>query len=100
MTKNSKKQTKRAEDAKVATAQLRALEHRDANSLVIGIDLGDRTSFYCVRTLESGADRNRDGSDYGAWPDGIFSEPEAAAGSDRDGYAFAMGGAVAGSARP
>ena len=29
----------------------RALEHRDANSLVIGIDLGDRTSFYCVRTL-------------------------------------------------
>jgi transposase len=52
MTKNSKKQTKRAEQAKVAAAQTAAFQQREANSLVIGIDLGDRTSFYCVRTRD------------------------------------------------
>ena len=52
MEKNSKKPTKRAEQAKVAAAQLSALQQRADNSLVIGIDLGDRTSFYCVRTLD------------------------------------------------
>jgi transposase len=52
MKKNSKKQTKRAEQAKVAAEQLNALQQRDASSLVIGMDLGDRTSFYCVRTLD------------------------------------------------
>jgi len=51
MKKNSKKQTKRAEQAKMGAAQLSGLQQRDANSLVIGMDLGDRTSFYCVRTL-------------------------------------------------
>ena len=52
MTKNSKKQTQRAQKAKVAAVQLSALQQREANSLVIGIDLGDRTSAYCVRTLD------------------------------------------------
>ena len=35
------------------TAQrLSALAEREANSLVIGIDLGDRSSSYCVRVRE------------------------------------------------
>lgn len=50
MKKNSKNQAKRADQAKITAAQLSALQQREANSLVIGIDLGDRTSFYCVRT--------------------------------------------------
>lgn len=50
--KDSKKQTKRAVQAKVTAAQLSDLQQREANSLVIGMDLGDRTSLYCVRTLD------------------------------------------------
>src|SRR5512142_281905 len=45
MKKNSKKQAK-----KNVIAQLAALAEREAGTLVIGIDLGDRTSTYCVRT--------------------------------------------------
>ena len=52
MKKSSKKQTKRAEQAKVTAVQWSGLQQRDANSLVIGMDLGDRTSFYCVRTRD------------------------------------------------
>ncbi|MGH7869471.1 MAG: IS110 family transposase, partial [Candidatus Dormibacteraceae bacterium] len=53
MTKNSKKQTKRELQAKVAEAAVLGLAQREANSLVIGIDLGDRMSNYCVRIRES-----------------------------------------------
>lgn len=52
MTKNSKKQTKREQDGKVAAATIGGLAQRDANTLVIGIDLGDRISNYCVRTRD------------------------------------------------
>ena len=52
MKKNSKKQTKREQNAKQAEAKLCALSQREANSLVIGVDLGDRVSNYCVRTLK------------------------------------------------
>jgi len=54
MTKNTKKQTKRTkrtENAKLTAAQRCALQQREAHSLVIGMDLGDRVSWYCVRTL-------------------------------------------------
>lgn len=51
MKKNIKNETKK-EEGKRAAALLSALAQRDANSLVIGIDLGDRTSAYCVRTRE------------------------------------------------
>lgn len=44
MKKNSKKQVK------ATIAQFAALRQREADSLVIGIDLGDRYSQYCVRT--------------------------------------------------
>ena len=47
MKKNSKHDTK-----KINVAQLSALAEREASSLVIGIDLGDRTSTYCVRTRD------------------------------------------------
>lgn len=52
MTKNSKRQTRRSEQTKIQSAQVCALKLREAHSLVIGIDLGDRKSWYCVRTLE------------------------------------------------
>jgi transposase len=51
MKKNIKKETKKNQEKRTA-ALLSALGQRDANSLVIGIDLGDRTSSYCVRTRE------------------------------------------------
>jgi transposase len=44
MKKNSKKEAK-----KKVMVQLSALAEREAGTLVIGIDLGDRTSTYCVR---------------------------------------------------
>ena len=55
--KKSSKKTKQAErKAKVARqeelVQLSALVERQPNSLVIGIDLGDKTSSYCVRTRD------------------------------------------------
>ena len=59
MKKSSSKNTERKaqRDAKAVqqlkTAQrLSALAEREANSLVIGIDLGDRSSSYCVRLRE------------------------------------------------
>lgn len=51
MKKNIKKETRKNQEKRTA-ALLSALGQRDANSLVIGIDLGDRTSSYCVRTRE------------------------------------------------
>ena len=39
--------------AKLQEATLRGLAQREANSLVIGIDLGDRSSNYCVRVRSS-----------------------------------------------
>jgi transposase len=51
MKKNIKKETKKNQEKRTA-ALLTALSQREANSLVIGIDLGDRTSTYCVRTRE------------------------------------------------
>jgi transposase len=51
MKKNNKKETKR-EQVKAAAAIVSGLAQREANSLVIGIDLGDRISNYCVRTRE------------------------------------------------
>jgi hypothetical protein len=45
MKKNSKRDEKR-----MMVAQLSALTGREAETLVIGIDLGDRTSTYCVRS--------------------------------------------------
>ena len=54
MKKDNKKQTAKSkrEAKKVASLEsLGGLAERDAKSLVIGIDLGDRTSAYCIRTL-------------------------------------------------
>src|ERR1051325_2686259 len=55
MKKHSKKATNKSklETKKVAELQREqvGLAEREANTLVIGIDLGDRTSTYCVRTL-------------------------------------------------
>jgi hypothetical protein len=51
MKKDSKKSKQKAE-AKQKAALLCGLAERPANSLVIGIDLGDRRSTYCVRTLD------------------------------------------------
>jgi transposase len=51
MKKNNKKETKR-EQEKAAAAIVSGLAQREANSLVIGIDLGDRISNYCVCTRE------------------------------------------------
>ena len=52
MKKNIKNETTKS---KRETKNVAALEagwaKREANTLVIGIDLGDRTSAYCVRTL-------------------------------------------------
>jgi transposase len=51
--KDNKETAKSKREAKkVASLQsLAGLSERDAKSLVIGVDLGDRTSAYCVRTL-------------------------------------------------
>ena len=53
MKKDNKETSKSKREAKkVASLQtLQGLTARDAKSLVIGMDLGDRTSAYCVRTL-------------------------------------------------
>jgi transposase len=54
MKKDSKKETAKSkrEAKKVASLQsLEGLAETDAMSLVIGMDLGDRASAYCVRTL-------------------------------------------------
>jgi transposase len=54
MKKDIKKTTAKSkrEEKKVADMQsLGALAERDAKSLVIGMDLGDRTSAYCIRNL-------------------------------------------------
>ena len=54
MKKDNKKETAKSkrEAKKVASLQsLAGLAERDAKSLVIGIDVGDRTSAYCIRTL-------------------------------------------------
>ena len=54
MKKDNKKQTAKSkrEAKKVATLQsLETLAEQDTKSLVIGMDLGDRTSAYCIRTL-------------------------------------------------
>jgi transposase len=54
MKKDSKKQTAKSkrEAKRVASLEsLGGLAERDAKSLVIGIDLGDRTSAYCIRTV-------------------------------------------------
>jgi transposase len=54
MKKDNKKETAKSkrEAKKVADLQsLDGLKQRDAKSLVIGMDLGDRSSAYCIRTL-------------------------------------------------
>jgi transposase len=54
MKKDNKKETLKSkrEAKKVESLQsLEGLAERDAMSLVIGMDLGDRTSAYCVRTV-------------------------------------------------
>lgn len=54
MKKDSKKQTaknKRESQRVVELQSLEALAEREINSLVIGLDLGDRTSSYCIRTM-------------------------------------------------
>ena len=54
MKKDSKKETAKSkrEGKKVASLEsVERLAERDAMSLVIGIDVGDRASAYCVRTL-------------------------------------------------
>src|SRR5260370_41915435 len=55
MKKNSKNETMKSKRETKKVAELEAgwtrLDEREANTLVIGIDLGDRTSAYCVRTL-------------------------------------------------
>jgi len=53
MKKNSKNETTKSkrETKKVAELAAPRLTEREAHTLVIGIDLGDRTSSYCVRTL-------------------------------------------------
>ena len=48
MKKNSKKATKQ-----IASAQLSVLAEREAQTLCVGIDLGDRVSTYCVRELKT-----------------------------------------------
>lgn len=56
MKKISKKETKRAKGAKAeikTTGILSEVADRAANSLVIGIDLGDRTSNFTVRTRDA-----------------------------------------------
>lgn len=57
MKKSSKKLEKRAQRRARAAkelhaVQLTALAEREANTLVIGIDLGDRSSTYCARTRD------------------------------------------------
>src|SRR5258705_12351353 len=55
MKKNSKNETMKSKRETKKVAELEAggtrLIEREANTLVIGIDLGDRSSAYCVRTL-------------------------------------------------
>ena len=54
MKKDSKKETAKSkrEAKKVAALEsIQGLAERDAKTLVIGMDLGDRTSAYCIRTL-------------------------------------------------
>jgi len=55
MKKGSKKATSKSKRETKKVAELQqvqvGLAEREANTLVIGIDLGDRTSTYCVRTL-------------------------------------------------
>src|SRR5215831_15000589 len=55
MKKDSKKDTAKVKRETKKIAELKAVQaglaERKANTLVIGIDLGDRTSTYCVRTL-------------------------------------------------
>jgi transposase len=54
MKKDNKKQTAKTKRESEKVARLLSLEglaERDAKSLVIGMDLGDRSSTYCVRTL-------------------------------------------------
>src|SRR5215470_16203065 len=55
MTKNTKKELHKSKREAKKAAELRAgsenLAQREAHTLVIGIDLGDRSSAYCVRTL-------------------------------------------------
>ena len=55
MKKDSKKDTSKSKRQTKKVAELQQLQaglaEREANTLVIGIDLGDRTSTYCVRTL-------------------------------------------------
>ena len=54
MKKNSKRETTKSKREALKVDELRAqlvgLGDREAETLVIGIDLGDRTSAYCVRT--------------------------------------------------
>ncbi len=50
MKKNSKNETSKSKREMKKVAELQAgLEAREANTVVMGIDLGDRTSAYCVR---------------------------------------------------
>src|SRR5204863_9596946 len=49
-TKNETTKSKR-ETKKVAELESAGVAEREANTLVIGIDLGDRTSAYCIPTL-------------------------------------------------
>ena len=55
MKKDSKKDTSKSKRETKKVAELEQLQaglaEREANTLVIGIDLGDRTSTYCVRAL-------------------------------------------------
>jgi len=54
MKNDNKKETAKSkrEAKKVASLQsLEGLAERDAKSLVMGMDLGDRKSAYCIRTL-------------------------------------------------
>ena len=56
MKKNSKKETRKSKRETKNVAELQAVQAglaaREAQTLVIGIDLGDRTSAYCVRTMD------------------------------------------------
>jgi transposase len=47
-----KKNNKKSDKKKMAKVELTALSEREAGTLVIGIDLGDRSSTYCVRTRD------------------------------------------------
>src|SRR6266487_6084865 len=53
MKKHTKNETRKCqrETKKVAELETAGWSEREANTLVIGIDLGDRSSSYCVRTL-------------------------------------------------